>query len=168
VRIISHRGNFSGPKPKWENTIENIEGVLAQGYSVEYDIWRHQDSYWLGHDGPVYNIQLEQLLTLAKKHTGNHYIHCKNIETAQYLTMDIPQSQYNLYPFMHNDDSAVLLKNNILWVHPRNYKESIHNPGNTIIVMPDLRDFSIIPKDTLIKFAGVCTDYPFTLRAALK
>lgn len=163
MRIISHRGNFTGPNPRWENTIENIEGVLVQGFSVEYDIWRVNDSYWLGHDRPRYSIQLNQLITLAKKYSGNHYLHCKNIETAQYLGVELPSSQYNMYPFMHDKDPAVILRNNILWVHPNNYKESMHNPGNTILVMP-----GDMPKEELLKFAGICTDYPFAVREMLK
>ena len=39
MKIISHRGNLTGPDPKQENKPSQILKVLEKGYEVEVDVW---------------------------------------------------------------------------------------------------------------------------------
>ena len=61
MRIISHRGNLTGPDSERENTIEAIEKVLSLGYDVEIDVWYLANSFWLGHDKPERRFDINKL-----------------------------------------------------------------------------------------------------------
>ena len=64
--LIAHRGNFSGPNPERENTIEYIQEALDLGYEVEIDIWG-RSQLWLGHDKPENPCPISFLMKNRKK-----------------------------------------------------------------------------------------------------
>ena len=72
--LISHRGNTSGPRPQEENNPEYIKKALEK-YDVEVDVWYVDEEWFLGHDEPLYRIELEFL-----KQKGL-WCHAKNIES---------------------------------------------------------------------------------------
>ena len=54
-RIIAHRGNIGGSNPEVENSPEQIDKCISEGYDVEIDL-RYDDltkTLWLGHDSPI-------------------------------------------------------------------------------------------------------------------
>ena len=72
---ISHRGNLNGKSDR-ENQPDYIEEALAQGFDVEIDVWWVGNSFYLGHDGPIYKIELKWLLD----RTSKLWCHAKNGE----------------------------------------------------------------------------------------
>lgn len=64
-KIVSHRGNLSGPDPDKENSPESIKLALNMGFLVEVDIQRLDFSSWkafLGHDKSRYEVSLDFLI----------------------------------------------------------------------------------------------------------
>ena len=59
--LISHRGNLNGKQPHRENHPSYIDEALNLGYDCEIDFWYHEDKFWLGHDTPQYEIELQSL-----------------------------------------------------------------------------------------------------------
>ena len=62
MKLISHRGNISGPNPERENHPEYIFEVLQAGYDVEIDVWFVDNKFMLGHDEPQYEFPFELLV----------------------------------------------------------------------------------------------------------
>ena len=54
--LISHRGNINGKNPLFENNPHQIMACLKMGLEVEIDVWKIKDSWFLGHDGPMYGV----------------------------------------------------------------------------------------------------------------
>ena len=73
--LISHRGNIDGPNVELENSIEYIKKAIDLGYDVEIDVWYHDKSLYLGHDGPSQLITEYSLYSMC----DNLWIHCKNL-----------------------------------------------------------------------------------------
>ena len=48
MKIISHRGNLSGPDPKQENKPSQIINAIQKGYEVEIDVWFKDKKFYLG------------------------------------------------------------------------------------------------------------------------
>lgn len=61
MKIISHRGNLDGPTPDRENSPDFIKKALKSGYHVEIDLRIIDGKFWLGHDGPQYEVVSEFL-----------------------------------------------------------------------------------------------------------
>ena len=39
MKLIAHRGNINGPNPETENTVNQIDKCIEEGYDVEIDLW---------------------------------------------------------------------------------------------------------------------------------
>ena len=61
MKIISHRGNISGPDLKNENLPSYIDKALQQGLDVEIDLRKIKNKFFLGHDNPDYQVSLDWL-----------------------------------------------------------------------------------------------------------
>ena len=61
MKIISHRGNISGPDLKNENLPSYIDKALQQGLDVEIDLRKIKDKFFLGHDNSDYQVSLDWL-----------------------------------------------------------------------------------------------------------
>lgn len=166
MMIISHRGNLTGPNPETENTVEAIEKALSLGYDVEIDVWFLVDSFWLGHDKPERKFDLMKLYEWTRNH--NVYLHCKNNLALQMFIKNPANMLPNVYPFMHDIDPCILLRDDLIWVHP----EYVHGfqsiPENCIAVLPKCKHIVNIAEDlVLTKFFGICTDYPENVRNSI-
>lgn len=168
MRIISHRGNINGPVAATENSFAAIEKALDIGFDVEIDLWYLAGKFWLGHDQPERSLSIDNLDSWSQK--GDIYVHCKNIWAAQFFIEDYGFKFRPVFPFMHDNDQAVFLRNEKLWVHPN----AVHSVDpflskRCIAVLPNVRtakyDFEV--DLTLEKWYGVCTDYPLDLRNSL-
>lgn len=143
--IISHRGNLVGSDLSSENTIEQVEKALASGFDVEIDLWRIQNTLYLGHDLPMVKVSLDWL----DQHRNFLWIHCKNIEAFEFL-----DASYSFNLFVHEDEPVVITTKGYRWYYPG------HNFPNGICVMPEKNDLKIKP-ETL----GVCTDFPIKFQS---
>ena len=141
MKLISHRGNLSGPNPEQENQPEYIAEALKQGYDVEIDVWFKDDKFMLGHDEPQYEFPFE----LIDQHYPKLWIHCKNIDALSKLNELDPNGSKVNY-FWHENDLGVLTSKSYIW--------STNLINNGILVMPEL--FNKQPIETTM---GICSDY---------
>lgn len=136
MKIISHRGNISGPNKDYENKPSHIINLL-NSYDVEIDVWKMQNGLFLGHDIPQYPIGLSFL------EAKGLWCHCKNIEALEFL------SRMDINCFWHENDQYTLTSKKFIWTYP-----DIHVPSIGIIV-----DLSKNWKEKNYNCLGVCVDY---------
>ena len=166
MKIISHRGNLKGPDPLRENIPEAIEEALSLGYDVEIDVWYMGNSFWLGHDRNERKFNTMQLFDWCK--LGDIYLHCKNHRALQMFLKDNANLLPNVYPFYHDVDNCILMRDDIIWVHPKAVKSFENIPDNCIAVLPNCKNVVSISDDlNLSKFLGICTDYPENVRNSI-
>ena len=142
MKFIAHRGNLNGPNEK-ENHPEYINEAIKRGFHVEIDVWKINDTLFLGHDMPQYEIDLNFLNSIREY----LYAHAKNIPALQYLI------QNNINCFSHNVDDAVLTLRGEIWTYPGKLLTS-----NSICVMPEMymKDLVLLKNENIL---GICSDY---------
>ena len=139
--FISHRGNLTGPEKKSENNPSYIEYALDKGFHVEIDVWFKEKKFYLGHDDPIYEVNID---FLNKK---NIWAHAKNIDALNELV------KLNIHCFWHQSDDVVLTSKGYLWTFPGKFLTS-----NSIEVMPEANT-KIIKNIKVSNCAGVCSDF---------
>lgn len=145
--LIAHRALLDGKKDG-ENHPDQIEYCLKHNLDVEIDVWYEDDSFWLGHDKPLYRIEIDFL------HKPGLWIHCKNISAAKWLR------HYNwLNSFTIDKDEFTLTTKNWVWVSPV-YGKVVKD---AICVMPEDPRWTF-PTERLLDFAGVCSDNVYYYR----
>jgi hypothetical protein len=142
MRIISHRGNLNGPDKETENSPEQIDKVIAAGFDVEIDLWYNKNNYFLGHDGPDYEINIVWLTERASQ----LWIHCKNG-----LALEKMSATKNLNYFWHQGDEYTLTSKKYAWVYPG--KKLLLN---SVCVLPEIKFIDGFLDDCY----AICTDYP--------
>lgn len=148
MKLIAHRGNVEGPKPREENNPEYIEKAIFMGYDVEVDVWydKYEEQFYLGHDEMQYLVHIDWL----EKNIDSIWIHCKNIESL-YQFSKIEGYNY----FWHQNDNYTLTSKKYIWCYPG----KPHTP-NSIIVMPELNsNLEFINELSLYNCFGICSDY---------
>jgi hypothetical protein len=141
MKLISHRGNISGPNPERENQPEYIFEALKAGYDVEIDVWFENGKFMLGHDEPQYEFPFE----LLDNNYPKLWIHCKNMDALSTLNM-LDQNGDKVNYFMHENDLGILTSKGYIW------STALFDRG--ILVMPE-----IFNKEPNEKTLGVCSDY---------
>ena len=136
--LISHRGNTVGPDPENENRPEYIKSALSQGFNVEIDAWFIVGKWFLGHDTPQHETDLNFLSR------NNLWVHCKNYATLQKMTSVGRGINY----FYHTNEDYVLTSKNYIWAYPGKF-----GGANTICVLPDWYNTPVEG------FAGICSDF---------
>jgi len=137
MKLISHRGNVTGPDADNENRPSYIQSALTH-YDCEIDVWLFDD-WFLGHDGPQYKVDYAFL------RQSGLWIHAKNPRALETLIVD---NQINC--FWHEHDRYTLTSHGFVWAYPGEISEA----GNrTVTVMPEWNDTDISG------FYGACTDY---------
>jgi hypothetical protein len=142
MKIISHRGNLNGSKPKLENSPEYILAALNSGFDVEVDVWLKSGNLFLGHDTPAYSTNLNFL-----KQKGL-WCHAKNLDAFTFLLSK------RIHTFWHEQDKVTLTSKKVIWCYPNNY---ISN-GITVCLK-----YKQVPN--FIK--GICTDFPLSFKEKL-
>ena len=137
--LISHRGNINGKIPSKENEPFYIKEAIHLGYDVVVDVWYSNNTFWLGHDNPEYQIGLYFLLENADK----LWCHAKNIEAIVEM-----KKEKTINCFWHQKDDITLTSKGHIWAYPG--KQPIKN---SIAVMPEIYN------DDLDKCIGICSDY---------
>lgn len=141
--LISHRGNVTGPCPDMENTVEYIEKALSMGYDCELDVWKIDDEFYLGHDGPQRSVSLDFL----RNNKDRLWVHCKNVEAIS------PLISNDIRCFTHDKDPYTLTSKQEIW---GNIDQALN--CNTICVMPER--YTIIPSiEELECCKGICSDH---------
>ena len=141
-KLISHRGNISGPDPSSENHPDYIREALLAGYECEVDVWYKDNEWWLGHDEPVYDIGKSFL------RNDKLWCHAKNLEALNAMLND------NVHCFWHQEDDVTLTSQGYLWTYPGKTLTS-----KSICVMPERANYDdkILTSNCI---AGICTDFP--------
>ena len=140
--LIAHRGNINGPNPELENHPEYLLSAIKAGYHVECDLGLINNTLYLGHDKPQYNILIDFLLEIKEF----LFCHCKNIHSLCYLLKEYPE----IHLFFHDSDECTLTSKNYIWTYPG--KEVTEK---SIIVLPETKNNHIY-----FDCYGICTDYP--------
>jgi SAM-dependent methyltransferase len=158
MRIISHRGNLSGPNPYKENSIEYIEEAISEGFDVEIDFWVVDNECYLGHDEPQYPVTMEWL----EKYKDILWIHCKNRDALE----KISSSSIDFHYFWHQIDRYTLTSKGIGWVLVGQIPFS-----KSIVVLPE--SINYYDKydgiyDRIMNTMGICTDKPLFYRKELE
>lgn len=146
MKIISHRGNLSGPNPARENEPRYIDEAIECGFDVEVDIWWVDGKWWLGHDKPQYEIVPEWIV----ERYDPLWLHCKNLDALKRLVGENGLGGYLNY-FWHEHDSFTLTSWGYIWTYP----------GKSISEYSILVDLE--GKATHDGAMGVCTDYPLNI-----
>lgn len=135
--FIAHRGNVTGRRPNLENFPDYVQRALSQGFDVEVDVWYVDGQFWLGHDGPTFEVGLDFL------RNPKVWCHAKDIDTLYKLTT-LPGIHY----FFHEDDQVAMTSGGYLWTFPGKLLTT-----KSICVMPEKSGQSV---DVLC--AGICSD----------
>lgn len=144
MRLISHRGNISGPSPLVENTHGFIQAAIDDGYDVEIDVRLINGSLYLGHDNPEHPVELTWLMD--RKH--NLWIHTKNFGALDFLLGK------GLKVFYHQLEKHTVIGNtNVIWSHDLSEASE-----RSIIPLISLDDV-LLNKNLSMRFYGVCSDH---------
>src|SRR6185369_258352 len=83
MKIIAHRGNLTGPEPKYENGVFTISVALNRGFDIEIDVWKlpNTGGYRLGHDAPMMHQSVPQWFL----EQPGVWCHAKDLYTLQHL-----------------------------------------------------------------------------------
>lgn len=136
MKIIAHRGNLSGSNPECENNPTYIQQAIDKQFDCEIDIWFLDNCFFLGHDSPVYYIDIKWLVDRSKV----LWCHAKNIDAL------VAMKDLSLNYFWHESDKITLTSYGIPWCYPGTYIRD----GITV-------DLGI--KKTIPNVYGVCTDH---------
>jgi glycerophosphoryl diester phosphodiesterase len=140
MKLIAHRGLYSGPNRDKENTPDQLLKAIELGYDCEVDVWHTDNRFFLGHDSPTYPTTIEFISN------PKFWIHAKNFEALEKLQGS------DLNYFWHQEDDHTLTSKGFIWTYPG--KEI---GINNIIVMPEM----VMPIEDIknIKAFAICSDY---------
>jgi hypothetical protein len=137
MKIISHRGNLIGRISEKENHPNYINAAISSGYEVEIDLWFQDDKFFLGHDNPQYEIEINWIHDRKNK----LWVHAKNLEVIPHL--------YNtdINWFWHDTDKLTITSKGFIWCYPNVFIEN----GITVAL-----EHQEVPNNIF----AVCTDEP--------
>jgi len=139
---IAHRGNINGDLPEMENSPNYVMAAIEKGYDCEIDLWCLEEKYFLGHDGPQYNIGEKFLFDLSSK----LWIHCKNLEALKFVS----ENKGSLNGFWHQEDRYTLTTRGYIWTYP-------NQPTTTLSILVHLGKWNEIINHQ--QLAGICSDF---------
>lgn len=113
MKFIAHRGNFAGPDPAVENTIEYLRDAYNRGYDVECDLLSHRGVLYFGHDEPQGVADTNFL------QQPGVWCHAKNLEALELLM------SMRTNCFWHDVDKCTLTSQGYIWCYPG---ENVQHP----------------------------------------
>ena len=152
-RRILHRG-ISISDSLSENHPLTIKHRNDNGYSCEYDIWFFNDTWWLGHDKPTYNVVC---IDTFIRQSADNLIHAKDGATFAEIIKYCRERGYNNEIFYHTNEDYVLTSNMNIITYPGRYivcssicmmpenagrEYSIDEHNNTTTICSDLIDIA--------------------------
>ncbi len=135
---ISHRGNVNGVHDTMENHPDYVLKTVNMGYDVEIDVWYVDNSWYLGHDNPTYQVKYEFLLN------QKFWLHAKNGDAFNLLLQNT-----NTNVFWHTTEDWILTSKLYIWTYQKKFLYQ-----NSICVLPELGYVG-----ELDKCYGICSDY---------
>lgn len=102
-KLISHRGNLSGPNPEYENKPSYVEEALSLGYDVEIDVWVNKNSFYLGHDKATH------LVSKVFLQNQSLWCHAKNGRALQKML------ENDIHCFWHQNDTYTITSRGYIW-----------------------------------------------------
>lgn len=137
---IAHRANYNGITLD-ENSPNKIHFLLSKDVACEIDVWYIDNKWWLGHDSPIYNVDLEFIVN------DKLWLHCKNKDALYQMI------KYNVSNnfFFHNNDEYVLTSNRFIWTYPGN-----EDSDKSIIVVLDEGQ---LESNRTKNWYGICHDW---------
>jgi hypothetical protein len=142
--LIAHRGNLSSIESDLENTPSYIDKAIQEGFDVEIDVWFIDDTLYLGHDEPQYEVNFRWFRDRINK----IWIHCKNSEAMLFFN----KRSYKFNYFWHQEDMFTITSKNIIWQYP---SDIVYE--NAIFLMPE--KFPKLDKEELKNSLGICSDF---------
>jgi glycerophosphoryl diester phosphodiesterase len=136
MKLIAHRGNVSGKQPDKENSPSYIQEAIKLGYDVEVDVSYSDGHFWLGHDEPQYETNIDFLKNQSL------WCHAKDLEALKIML------EQGIHCFWHQDDDYTLTSKGFIWTYPNKPVCS-----KSVIVLIDKQDK--LPKNCY----GICSDY---------
>lgn len=136
--LISHRGNINGPSI-FENEPSHIQKCLGDGIECEIDVWKIQDTFFLGHDNPEHKIDFSFLTQKGL------WCHAKNLEALSDML------KQNINCFWHQNDDFTLTSSGYIWTYPNK------NVLDKSIIVDNDTNW----KEKNYQCYGVCSDYIF-------
>lgn len=138
--LISHRGNLEGSIGSMENNPEYVDKAILMGYDVEVDVWYIDSKFFLGHDSPQYEVQLDWFI----QRKNNLWLHSKNVESLIFFQ----KNSCDLNFFWHENDKVTMTSKSFIWAYP-----GTQPIENSIAVLPEVFN------DELKSCIGICSDY---------
>lgn len=149
MKIISHRGNLSGPS-RLENTVPQLISALNEGFYVEIDLWQEKGRLFIGHDRPGEEIYLQDW------DKPQIFFHLK--------TANLPEVKFADFFFMQRDDFSLTARGRIWTNHGQ------ISTTNSVICAPELvgskLDLPTYVNNNLNAW-GICTDFPRVVRESI-
>jgi hypothetical protein len=146
MMLIAHRGNTKGPEPDLENQPTYVIAALDAGFQAETDVWEFENSFWLGHDRPVFKVH-RRWVTRA-----GLWCHAKS-PVALHMLMEL-----GAHCFAHEQDVCSLTSRGYIWTFPE--KPLV---GRSIAVVPEVSPRAQSMVESCCKqrfsFAGICSDF---------
>lgn len=139
--LISHRGNINNIDINKENLPENIRECIKFGFDVEIDVWKKDGEWFLGHDSPDYEIDLN----FISQNKTSLWCHAKNLEAFESML------QKDIHCFWHQEDDYTLTSKGYIWTYP-------NKPvcKNSVIVCKSLKETQYYAN---LDIAGICSDF---------
>jgi len=139
--FIAHRGNTRGRNIELENQPHYLNAAIALGYHVETDVWFENDTFYLGHDRPEHEINVNYL------RSAMIWVHAKTLKTLNALL-----DYQDINCFYINRDRGTLTSIGYIWTSAYRRLELC---DKTIVCLPErlgggLYNFS--------ECAGICSD----------
>ena len=136
-----------GPDFQLENRPWQIMYALGLGFHCEVDVWYVKSKWYLGHDGPSYEVPYEFL------ETPNLWIHAKNLGALYVLS-----ANRSLNFFWHQNDDFTLTSQGDIWTYPGKPLTR-----DSIMVMPEWED-ATLANTVGVKCLGICSDFVLPIK----
>ncbi len=149
LMFIAHRGNVDGIDKQRGNTEAYVLDALAQGYHTEVDVWCRENRFYLGHDGPTQEIEVDFLLQ------AGIWCHAKDPQTMQELI------DTGVHCFFQAEDDVALTSHGFLWTHSRC---GVVTPRSILTIV----EFDESRIDDVWAAAGICSDHVAQYKASLE
>lgn len=140
MKIISHRGNLTGPDPSTENTLRQFEIAISKGFEVEIDVWKIvEGTVWIGHDHGD-SVMPKSFL---EDNSSKIWVHAKSLQAVESLRF-----MHGINWFWHENDRMTITSKGYMWCYPGTYIDG----GVSVVTQKDFQtDHDIL---------GICTDFP--------
>ena len=145
MKLISHRGNITGPNHERENHPDYITAAWRKGYDVEIDVWLKDGKFFLGHDNPTYEVDWKFLTNPAL------WCHAKNIDALSAML------NCGAHCFWHQSDDVTLTSKGFMWTFPGQQLTKM-----SVCVMPGFKT-----EQDISNCYGICSDWIQNYRAVI-